>query len=93
MSQMAERDEALQTATAGDGRAKAAMSELLQQKEVLIRDNEACEAAISDVMERKQVLLLATKAKCVPAGTAVDAWLVLCSQGSVTPCPPPMLML
>ncbi|KAL0037264.1 hypothetical protein WJX79_009148 [Trebouxia sp. C0005] len=52
--QMAERDEALQTATAEDNRAKAAMSELLQQKEVLIRDNEACEAAISDVMDRKQ---------------------------------------
>ena len=92
MSQMAERDEALQTATAEDGRAKAAMSELLQQKEVLIRDNEACEAAISDVMERKQVLLLATKAKCAPAGTAVDAWLVLlCSahkgQSPLAPLP------
>ena len=73
MLQMAERDEALQTATAEDNRAKAAMSELLQQKKVLIRDNEACEAAISDVMERKQVLLLATFANGVPAGIAADA--------------------
>lgn len=70
---MAERDEALQTAAAEDNCAKAAMSELLQQKQVLIRDNEACEAAISDVMERKQVLLQATSAKCAPAGIAADA--------------------
>lgn len=55
--QMAERQEALQAAAAEDAVAKAAVSELLQQKQVLIQDNEACEAAISDVTDRKQVLL------------------------------------
>ena len=73
---MAERQEALQAAAAEDGVAKAAMSELVQQKQVLIQDNEACEAAISDVTDRKQVLLaisIKSAAAAIAAARVVTA--------------------